>query len=41
MKKAVLREYLKNREALNSEKTGLKEEKKPKLSLKKDKKGEK
>lgn len=42
MKKAVLREYLKNREkALDSEKTGKNEEKKPKFSLKKGKKGDK
>lgn len=41
MKKAVLREYLKKREkAPNSEKTGLNEEKKVKISLKRTKKGE-
>lgn len=41
MKKAVLREYLKNREALKTEKTVQNEGKKPKFSLKKGKKGDK
>jgi hypothetical protein len=41
VKKAVLREYLKNRETLKNEKTGKNEEKKPRFSLKKGKKGDK